>query len=112
MKPGKNKDNNEGFLEQIDTIIHEPARLYILLNLYAIESTDFVFLLKLTGFSDGNLSGHLKRLSSAGYVDMVKEFKNNKPKTTITLSEAGKDAIIKYSSFMVELLESVKSKTK
>jgi len=100
-------DNKERFLDRIDNIIHEPARLYILLNLYVIESTDFVFLMKLTGLTDGNLSAHLKRLNAANYIKIHKEFKNNKPNTSISITEEGRKALLDYSAFMRDLFESI-----
>ena len=100
-------EKNNSFLDRLDNIIHEPARLFIILNLYVLESTDFVFLMKLTGLTDGNLSAHLKRLNSAKYIHIHKEFKNNKPNTSISLSEEGRKALISYSKFMRDLFSAI-----
>jgi hypothetical protein len=40
----------------IDTLIHEPARLNIIAQLYVLESADFLFLMRQTGLTFGNLS--------------------------------------------------------
>ena len=59
---------------EIDRIIHEPARLLILSFLYVVEAADFIFLMRETGLTKGNLSSHLNKLEGAGYIDVVKEF--------------------------------------
>ena len=43
--------------------------------LYVIESADFVFLRNQTGLTDGNLSSHLTKLESVGYVKVEKSLK-------------------------------------
>ena len=100
-------ENKESFTDRFDNIIHEPARLYIILNLYVLESADFVSLMRLTGLTDGNLSAHLKRLNTANYIHIHKEFIKNKPNTSISLSEAGREALLNYSKFMRDLLDSI-----
>ena len=57
-------------LADIDRVIHEPARLMILAYLYVVESADFLFLMRQTGLTGGNLSSHLSKLEAAGYVDI------------------------------------------
>jgi hypothetical protein len=46
-------------LSGLDRVIHEPARLTLVALLSSIESTDFLFLLKESGLTRGNLSVHL-----------------------------------------------------
>jgi DNA-binding transcriptional ArsR family regulator len=55
-------------LADIDQVIHASARLMVLTYLYVVESADYVFLLRLTGLSWGNLSTHLTKLEEAGYI--------------------------------------------
>ena len=38
-------------LNDIDRLVHEPARLMILANLYVVESADFTFLMNRTGLT-------------------------------------------------------------
>ena len=65
-------------LSDINKIIHEPARLMIMSYLYVVESADFVFLRNQTGLTDGNLSSHLNKLESVGYVEIEKKFKGKR----------------------------------
>ena len=76
-------------LAAIDQVIHAPARLMVLTCLYVVESADYVFLMRLTGLTWGNLATHLARLEEAGYVAINKEFVGKKPHTTISLTQAG-----------------------
>ena len=61
--------------EQIDRTIHEPGRLLILIYLYSVEKADFTFLKMQTGMTQGNLSSHLQKLESAGYITTEKRFR-------------------------------------
>ncbi|MEZ4594921.1 MAG: transcriptional regulator, partial [Chloroflexota bacterium] len=47
---------------ETDRLIHEPARLIIMALLYGVENADFIFLLRETGLTRGNLSFHLSKL--------------------------------------------------
>ena len=91
-------------LSDIDKLIHEPARLMIMSYLYVVESADFVFLRNQSGLTDGNLSSHLTKLESAGYVDIEKRFKGKKPQTMLKLSKKGREAFDLYRKKMEQVL--------
>jgi DNA-binding MarR family transcriptional regulator len=91
--------------EDIDKIVHEPGRLMILLHLYVVVSADFIYLMRQTGLSKGNLSSHLSKLEEAGYVMIMKEFIDKKPHTLISLTEAGRKAFESYKETIKELLK-------
>ena len=74
----------------IDKLIHEPARLNIMTRLYVVESADFLFVMRQTGLTFGNLSAHMSKLEEAGYIDIIKEFVGKKPHTMLKLTEKGK----------------------
>ncbi|MBN2829432.1 MAG: transcriptional regulator [Candidatus Cloacimonetes bacterium] len=100
-------ENNETIPESndsIDRLIHEPARLKIILYLYVVESADFVYLLRQTGLTKGNLSAHLQKLEHNGYVEITKEFLNRIPRTLISLTERGKTAFEEYRVVIKEML--------
>jgi DNA-binding MarR family transcriptional regulator len=92
-------------LADIDQVIHASARLMVLTYLYVVESADYVFLLRLTGLTWGNLSTHLSRLEEAGYVAVHKEFVGKKPHTTISLTEHGREAFREYKRSMQKVLD-------
>ncbi|MBT3363927.1 MAG: transcriptional regulator [Chloroflexi bacterium] len=101
----RNTDDNREPFAQIDKLVHEPARLMIMSYLYVTDSVDAVFLIKQTGLTWGNLSAHLRRLESAGYVEITKEFIGKKPHTMISLAEGGKSAFEAYRANMTQVLK-------
>ncbi len=92
---------------EIDRVIHEPSRYAVMAVLYVVESTDFLFLMRHTGFTGGNLSAHIRKLDSAGYISIEKEFLNNKPHTMIHLTESGRLAFEQYRKNMKQALDTL-----
>jgi len=86
--------------DSIDKLIHEPARLNIMTRLYVVESTDFLFMMRQTGLTFGNLSAHMSKLEEAGYIDIIKEFVGKKPHTMLKLTEKGRQAFDEYRKKM------------
>ena len=72
-------NNDLRTLTNVDRVIHEPARLMIVAILYAVDSADFLYLLRETGLTKGNLSAHLSRLEEAGYIEIEKRFRGKIP---------------------------------
>jgi DNA-binding transcriptional ArsR family regulator len=91
-------------LAAIDQVIHAPARLMVMTYLSVVESTDFIFLMRLTRLTWGNLSSHLSTLEEAGYVQIDKEFVGKKPHTMIRLTDQGRTAFRQYKRTMQEVL--------
>ena len=92
-------------LADINQVIHAPARLMVLAYLYVVESADYVFLMRLTGLTWGNLSTHLTKLEEAGYVAIRKEFRGKKPHTTISLTKQGRTAFREYKKSLQQVLD-------
>ena len=92
-------------LADIDQVIHAPARLMVLTYLYVVESVDYVFLIRLTGLTWGNLSTHLTKLEEAGYIAINKEFRGKKPHTTINLTKQGRTAFREYKRSLQQVLD-------
>lgn len=93
-------------IAQLDRLIHEPARLTIMLILQGVSEADFLYLQREGGFTQGNLSGHLAKLEEAGYVEIEKKFKGKVPLTVCRLTGLGKAALSGYSRRMICLLKS------
>src|ERR1044071_7203660 len=83
-------------LSELNRIIHEPARLTIMALLSSVASADFLFLLKQSGLTKGNLSVHLSRLEEAGYIQIEKTFRGKMPHTEYSLTQKGKSAFNQY----------------
>jgi len=88
----------------IDRLIHEPARLVILTNLFVVESANATYLLQQTGLTWGNLGSHLAKLEEGGYVDVVKGYKGKQPQTTISLTPTGRAALAAYREQLLAAL--------
>jgi DNA-binding MarR family transcriptional regulator len=89
---------------EINRLVHEPVRLKILAYLSVVESADFVFLVSRIGLTMGNLSAHISKLSEAGYIEVQKDFKDNRPRTMLSITGEGKNAFITYREEMLRLL--------
>ena len=83
-------------LTELDRVIHEPARLMLVMVLSAVKSADFLFLQRETGLTKGNLSAHLSKLEETGYVKIQKTFKGKFPLTICSLTLAGGKALSDY----------------
>jgi DNA-binding MarR family transcriptional regulator len=94
-------------LTSLDTIIHAPARLALMTYLYVVDSADYVFLMRLTDLTWGNLASHLNKLEEAGYVAIEKEFRNKKPYSMLRLTEAGRLAYRAYKAGLQDILASL-----
>lgn len=100
MGGNRTGDKDDGHPDVIDRIIHEPARLNIMAQLYMLESADFIFLMRQTGMTWGNLSSHMSRLDKAGYITIEKEFVGKRPHTMLRLTEGGREAFQRYRENM------------
>jgi DNA-binding PadR family transcriptional regulator len=80
----------------IDKVIHEPTRLRIVMILSDLEQADFNFLLTTFGLTRGNLSRHIEKLESAGYLKVTKTFNGKMPNTSYQLTEKGHRALEQY----------------
>jgi DNA-binding MarR family transcriptional regulator len=92
-------------IADIDRVIHEPARFMIMAYLYVVESADFLFLMRQTELTRGNLSSHLSKLESAGYVQIKKEFVDKMPRTLLSLTKKGRKSFRAYRQKMKQVLE-------
>ena len=90
---------------ELDRLVHEPARLMILMILQGVGEADFLYLQREGGFTQGNLSSHLLKLEEAGYVKIDKKFKGKRPLTLCRLTPKGETALSGYSRRLVQALQ-------
>jgi DNA-binding transcriptional ArsR family regulator len=93
-------------ISELDRLIHEPARLTIMMILQGAGEADFLYLQREGGFTQGNLSGHLSKLEESGYVEIEKKFKGKVPLTVCRLTGKGSAAFLEYSQRMLKILQS------
>jgi DNA-binding MarR family transcriptional regulator len=80
----------------VDRLIHEPSRSVILAILSVVQSADFLYLLRETGLTKGNLTVHLSKLEAAGYIKIEKTYRGKLPLTLCSLTKEGKLAFENY----------------
>jgi len=103
MTPETELDALDG-LSDVDRILHEPARLQIVAYLFVLEGADFLFLLRRTGLTKGNLSSHVRKLEDAGYLHVEKRFVERYPVTTYRLTPDGRAAFTSYRERILKAL--------
>ena len=91
----------------VDRLIHEPARLAIMTNLFVVANANATYLLQQTGLTWGNLGSHLSKLEEAGYVDVRKGYQAKRPETTISLTPRGRTALVEYRDRLLAALAPV-----
>ena len=91
-------------MDEADRIIHEPARLTVMAILSGAKEVDFLYLLRETGLTKGNLSSHLAKLEEPAYIDIEKTYRGKTPLTLIRLTSAGRAAFQRYRKKMNGLL--------
>jgi DNA-binding transcriptional ArsR family regulator len=99
--------------EELDPVIHVPARLRILVTLATLREGDdlsFTRLQDVIGLTPGNLITHLRKLEDAKYVETVKSGRGVTARTSVSITRAGRLALEHYTAVVSDLLDSVKSK--
>jgi DNA-binding MarR family transcriptional regulator len=110
VKTGNNGGQIQEPMTKIDRLVHEPSRYTLMAYLYVVEVADFLFLLRQTGMTWGNLSAHLGKLEAAGYVVIEKEFLGKKPHSSVRLTGEGRKALEEYRENMKKALENLPAK--
>jgi DNA-binding MarR family transcriptional regulator len=94
--------------EELDPVIHAPARLRIMVTLATLaegEDVSFTRLQDLIGLTPGNLITHLRKLEDAGYVSTVKSGRGVTARTGVSLTPAGRSALDQYTTALRQLLD-------
>lgn len=78
---------------RLDDVIHLPVRLSIVAALAATEEAEFAALRDAVQISDSALSKQIATLEDAEYVTVRKGYVGKRPRTWLSLSEAGRQAL-------------------
>lgn len=89
-------------INSIPDIFQSKLRIAIVSCLMTGEKT-FKEVKEITGATDGNISVQVSKMEEGGYIEVHKDFSNNKPRTKYTLTLKGQNEFIDY----VNALESV-----
>ena len=93
--------------EELDPLIHVPARLRIVATLAALPDGDtlsFTRLQDMLGLTPGNLITHLRKLEDAGYVATEKTGNGPASLTTASLTARGRAALEMYTAALRQLI--------
>ena len=94
---------------ELDPVIHAPTRLRVVVTLATLrdgDSLSFTRLQELLGLTPGNLITHLRKLEDAGYVTTVKTGSGVTARTSVSLSQQGREALNTYAAVLRQLLDS------
>ncbi len=64
--------------------------------LISVKEAEFTFIKEKTKATAGNLSVQVQKLKEAGYIEVVKQFKDNYPLTTCRVTKKGIEAFENY----------------
>jgi DNA-binding MarR family transcriptional regulator len=101
--------NPEPFL-QLDRVIHEKGRLAIMSLLAATPQLSFTEMRDTLGMTDGNVTAHVRTLQEAGYVSVIKEFKQGRQVTSYSLTREGRKAFATYIDLLEKIVEQTRKK--
>ena len=82
--------------KELDPILHSQLLLAVMSLLIGEKEAEFTFLKEKTNASAGNLSVQINKLKDAGYIDVIKQFKDNYPQTICKITKLGIDSFEKY----------------
>ena len=87
-----------------DELIHAPTRLEIVSLLAAAQWVDFKYIRDELGLSDSALSKQLSTLESAGYIEIHRRFVGKRPRTSASLTTAGRQAFEQHVKALQKIL--------
>src|SRR5262245_115760 len=82
--------------KDLDPILHSQLRLAVVSLLISVKEAEFTFIREKTNATAGNLSVQVNKLKEAGYIEVVKQFKENYPQTVCKITPAGITAFEEY----------------
>ena len=82
--------------KDLDPLLHSQLRLSVVSLLVGVKEAEFAYLKDKTNSTAGNLSVQISKLAEAGYVDVVKSFRDNYPLTTCRITKKGIKAFETY----------------
>lgn len=90
--------------KDLDPILHSQLRLAVVSLLISVKEAEFTFLKGKTNATAGNLSVQIQKLKEAGYIDVIKQFRDNYPQTTCRITKKGIKAFEEYVKNLKEYL--------
>ncbi|WP_238882860.1 transcriptional regulator [Clostridium sp. YIM B02551] len=98
-------------INSIPDIFQSKLRISIIACLMTGEKT-FKEVKEITKATDGNLSVQMSKMEEVGFIEVYKDFYDNKPRTRYNLTEKGKDEFIDYVNTLENVIKQYSSKDK
>jgi len=94
--------------KELDPLLHSQLRLAIVSLLMTSNEVDFNHIKDTTQATSGNISVQIKKLQDAGYIEVVKSFKNNYQNTSLSMTKKGIKAFEDYVESLKQYLKTNK----
>lgn len=91
--------------QNLNKAFDNKIRLGIMSVLSVNSRASFNQLKEVLEVTDGNLASHLKSLENAGYIAVIKRFKNRKPNTSYEITPEGTAAFENHLKALEEILK-------
>lgn len=89
----------------LDEAVHQKTRLALLTLLDEAGQADFAYLKRTLDLTDGNLGRHIDVLTTQGLVETTKEFIGRRPRTWVTITRHGEQALAAEMEVLATLLD-------
>ena len=96
----------------LDDVVHQRVRLGIMAVAHQARQVEFGFLRTTLKLTAGNLGQHLNVLEKAGLIQIEKGYEGKRPRTWVTLTDAGQAALrdeVAHLKQLIQQVEQVKS---
>jgi DNA-binding MarR family transcriptional regulator len=93
----------------LDDVIHQRARLGIVVVLAEAGGAEFTYLRDTLGLTDGNVGQHIQVLLDHGLVSVKKTFERNRPRTWVQITAAGQAALDHQIAAMKALVSRIEA---
>ncbi|WP_372947518.1 winged helix-turn-helix domain-containing protein [Mariniphaga sp.] len=91
--------------QNLNKAFDNKIRLGIMSVLSVNSRASFNQLKEVLEVTDGNLASHIKSLETAGYIAVIKRFKNRKPNTSYEITPEGAEAFENHLKALEEILK-------
>ncbi len=92
-------------IDKIDDLLASKYRLAIVALLSGGDEIDFTYFKTELDITDGNLSSHMAKLETGGYVMVHKRIEGKKPKTSYRITDTGLERYEAYLNEITRLLK-------
>jgi DNA-binding MarR family transcriptional regulator len=101
----------ESLIGELDSTLHEPVRLGILMLLHLNSTLTFSVIQKGLNVTSGNLNTQLTKLDTEVLIIKEKTFVNLRPTTVVQITVEGRKALRKYSRSLKQIFMGIQEGT-